>query len=72
MSSIGASHGKSGVQVSLRWIWQNDVAVTTKSGNKQHLIDDLDIFDWMLTDHEQAMANSATSPAGKPSFMCDA
>ena len=70
VTSIGAAHNKSGVQVALRWIYQHGVAVTTKSTNAAHLAQDLDIFDWKLTDAEQARADAATKPKGTPSFMC--
>ena len=70
VTSIGAAHQKSGVQVALRWIYQNGVAVTTKSTNPAHLADDLDLFDWSLTTDEKAQADAATSPKGTPSFMC--
>eukprot|EP00322_Chrysochromulina_rotalis_P029100 CAMPEP_0115847402 /NCGR_PEP_ID=MMETSP0287-20121206/10365_1 /TAXON_ID=412157 /ORGANISM="Chrysochromulina rotalis, Strain UIO044" /LENGTH=314 /DNA_ID=CAMNT_0003301237 /DNA_START=137 /DNA_END=1081 /DNA_ORIENTATION=- len=70
VTSIGKAHNKTGVQVALKWIWQNGVAVTTKSGNPAHLTEDLDIFNWELTDAEMAEANAATSPAGMPSFKC--
>ena len=70
VTSIGAAHNKSGVQVALRWIYQHGVAVTTKSTNAAHLAQDLDIFDWKLTDAEQARADAAAKPKGTPSFMC--
>ena len=71
MSSIGAAHNKTGVQVALRWIWENGAAVTTKSGNAAHLAQDLDLFSWSLAADEKARADAATSPAGNPSFMCN-
>ena len=70
VTSIGAAHNKSGVQVALRWIYQHGVAVTTKSTNAAHLAQDLDIFDWKWTDAEQARADAAAKPKGTPSFMC--
>ena len=70
VTRIGAAHNKSGVQVALRWIYQPGVAVTTKSTNAAHLAQDLDIFDWKLTDAEQARADAAAKPKGTPSFMC--
>ena len=72
VSRLGQAHGKSGVQVALKWIWQNGVAVLTKSGNPAHLKQDLDLFDWSLTSDEMASANAATTPKGAPSFMCHA
>ena len=70
VSALGATHNKSGPQVALRWICQHGVAVTTKSTNAAHLAQDLDIFDWKLSDAEQARADAATKPKGTPSFMC--
>ena len=34
------------------------------------LAEDLDIFDWSLSDSELARLDAATRPAGKPSFVC--
>eukprot|EP00656_Telonema_subtile_P031850 TRINITY_DN3488_c0_g1_i2.p1 TRINITY_DN3488_c0_g1~~TRINITY_DN3488_c0_g1_i2.p1 ORF type:complete len:345 (+),score=74.48 TRINITY_DN3488_c0_g1_i2:100-1134(+) len=72
VTSIGAAHNKTGVQVALRWIWQNGVTLTTKSANPSHLAADLDIFDWSLTDEEMKQLDAATTPKGTPSFMCTA
>ena len=72
VSSIGAAHNKSGAQVALRWIWQNGVAVTTKATKQLYLEEDIDLFDWELTADEMTKTNAATSPAGTPSFMCNA
>lgn len=70
VSSIGHNHGKSGVQVALRWIWQHGVAVTTKSSNVAHLQEDRDIFGWELSDAEMSDADASDTPPGSPSFMC--
>lgn len=70
VSEIGAAHNKSGVQVALRWIYQHGAAVTTKSGSAAHLRQDIDLFGWELTPDEMGRADAASSPAGKPSFMC--
>lgn len=70
-TSIAKAQNKTAAQVALRWIWQNGVALTTKSSSFEHLKEDLDIFDWSLTEEEMSKLNAATQPAGKPSFMCD-
>jgi diketogulonate reductase-like aldo/keto reductase len=70
--SIGAKHGKSGAQVSLRWIVQNGVAVAAESTNERHLASDLDIFDFELDAEDMAMLDAANSPSGHYSFRCDA
>ena len=49
---------------------EHGVAVTTKSGNPEHLRQDLELFDWSLTDAEMARADASTTPSGHPSFMC--
>jgi len=70
VTSIGKNHDKSGVQVALRWIYQHDVILTTKSGNPKHLLQDMDIFSWSLTDDEMEQLDAATTPSATPSFMC--
>jgi diketogulonate reductase-like aldo/keto reductase len=50
--SIGAKHGKSGVQVALKWILQHGVAVATQSTSLEHLEADLDVFDFELSEVE--------------------
>ena len=70
VTSIGKAHGKSGVQVALRWIWAQGVAVTTKSSNLAHLAADADLFDWQLTPKELAATDASNTPKGSPSFAC--
>ena len=70
MTGIGEAHGKSGAQVALRWIAQHGVPLSTKANSVKYLSEDIDIFDWSLTDTEMAHLDAATSPSGKPSFVC--
>jgi len=70
VSGIGSSHNKSGAQVSLRWVAQHGVPVSTKATDPKYLAQDLDIFGWSLSDAELARLDAATTPAGKPSFVC--
>jgi len=51
-SEIGRRYGKSGAQVALRWIIQSGAAVCTQTKKKSHFVEDLDIFDFNLTDEE--------------------
>jgi diketogulonate reductase-like aldo/keto reductase len=71
VTGIGGKHNATGAQVSLRWIYENGVSLTTKTTNEQHMQDDLDVFSFQLTADEKQALDSATSPAGKPSFMCN-
>ena len=69
-TAIGKRHGKSSVQVALKWIQQKDVAVVVKSGNPAHLASDIELFDWDLDAGDIATLDAKTTPSGKPSFMC--
>jgi diketogulonate reductase-like aldo/keto reductase len=72
VTGIGNAHNKSGAQVSLRWLVEHNIPVSTKSTSATHLQEDLDIFEWSLTADEKSQLDAATSPAGTPSFMCTA
>ena len=62
VTSIGAKHGKSGAQVSLRWQIQQGIPVIPKSDKEAHLKANLDLFDWTLSPVEMHMLTVATSP----------
>lgn len=70
VTKIGAQHNKTGVQVSLHWIWQHNVTVVTKSASPTHLEQDLDIFDWNLSEKEMRQLDESKRPSGTPSFLC--
>lgn len=50
--SIGESHGKSAVQIALRWLIQRGVAVIPKSITPKRIMQNFDIFDFALTPEE--------------------
>jgi len=53
LQSISEKHGKSEAQVALRWLLQQDcVAAIPKAASRQHRQENLDIFDFELTDDE--------------------
>ena len=54
VNAIAATHNKSSAQVALRWVVQQDIVVVTASDNTAHLMGDLDLFDWSLTQEEMA------------------
>ncbi|RDI24440.1 aldo/keto reductase [Lentzea flaviverrucosa] len=54
LSEIGAAHGKSVAQVVLRWLVQRDVVVIPKSVRAERMAENLDVFDFALTDDEMA------------------
>ena len=57
-TEIGRKYGKSFAQVALRWIVQNGAAFTTQSKKKEHFAEDLEIFDFELTEDEMATLNN--------------
>jgi D-galacturonate reductase len=40
------------LQISLRWIYEQGVSLVTKSYNKERMKQNLEIFDWSLTEEE--------------------
>ena len=62
VTKIGAAHGKSGAQVSLKWQVQLGIPVIPKTNNPQYLAENIDLFDWTLSDDEMALLTAATKP----------
>lgn len=54
LEGIAAAHGKSVVQVILRWHIQEGFSVIPGSTNPAHMRENIDIFDFSLTDEEMA------------------
>jgi 2,5-diketo-D-gluconate reductase A len=52
LTEIGAAHGKSVAQVVLRWLIQRDVVVIPKSVRIDRMRENIDVFDFALTDDE--------------------
>ena len=75
VSKIGQAHGVSGASVSLRWITQHGVPLSTKSTSAKHLASDLSIYSFTLSDEEMGQLDAAATPASNfpgssYSFMC--
>ena len=54
LQRIGAEHGKSPIQIGLRWLLQKGLAAIPKASSQAHLTANLDVFDWALSDDEMA------------------
>jgi len=63
VTEIGKAHGKTGAQVSLKWLVQQGIPVIPKSQNPVHLRQNMDLFDFELTSEEMARLTAATTPA---------
>jgi 2,5-diketo-D-gluconate reductase A len=67
LSEIGAAHSKSLAQVVLRWLIQRDVVVIPKSVRPDRMRENIDVFDFELTDDE--MARIAAMDTGTTLFF---
>ncbi len=56
--NIGNRYGKTSVQVVLRWLLQQDVAIIPKTWNKEHLAENIDIFDFELSEEDMQAVDS--------------
>ena len=52
LSEIGAKYGKTAAQVALRWNNQRGVVVLPKSTHKERIEQNIDVFDFSLTDED--------------------
>jgi 2,5-diketo-D-gluconate reductase A len=67
LTAIAEAHGKSVAQVALRWLIQRDVVVIPKSVRPERMAENLDIFDFILT--ESQMAQIATLETSESLFF---
>jgi diketogulonate reductase-like aldo/keto reductase len=65
LDRIGKAHGKSEAQVALRWLVQQGIVPIPRSSNPQHLADNLDVFDFTLSDTEMAEIGKLARPDGR-------
>ena len=54
LAEIGVAHGKSVAQVALRFLIQNVVVVIPKSTHRERMEENINVFDFALTDEEMA------------------
>ncbi len=67
LARIGAKYGKTGAQVMLRWNIQRGVVVLPKSTHKERMEQNLDVFDFALT--EEDMGEIAAMDTKTSSFF---
>ena len=58
ISAIAADHGVTSAQVILRWNLQKGVVVIPGSSNPDHIRENLDVFDFELTQAEMDRINA--------------
>ena len=57
IAKIAEAHGKTAAQVILRWMLQEGVVTFPKTTNPQHILDNIDVFDFELSEDEMARIN---------------
>ena len=67
LTEIGNAHGKSVAQVVLRWLIQRNVVTIPKSVRRERMEQNLDVFDFQLTDEDMALV--ATMDTGASLFF---
>ena len=67
LEKIGKKYGKTVAQVALRWLTQRDIVIIPKSVHVDRMEQNLDIFDFTLTDED--MAEIAKLDTGKSLFF---
>ena len=64
LGEIGKKYNKSAAQVGLRWIVQNGASFCTQSKKKSHFEEDLNVFDFSLSEDEMAKIWQLSGPMG--------
>ena len=54
LNEIGAAHGKTAAQVIIRWHIQEGFSVIPGTSNPEHIKENIDVFDFELSDEEMA------------------
>ena len=65
LTRIGEAHGKSAVQVTLRWLVQQGVVAIPRTSNRERLRENLAIFDFELSAAEMAAISDLARPDGR-------
>ncbi|HZC97599.1 MAG TPA: aldo/keto reductase, partial [Bradyrhizobium sp.] len=66
LARIGRTHGKTAAQVCLRWLVQQNVAAIPRTSKLERLSENIDIFDFELSDEEMSAISAIGSPGGRP------
>jgi 2,5-diketo-D-gluconate reductase A len=67
LTAIGNAHGKSAAQVVLRWLIERDVVVIPKSVRRERMVENIDVFDFELTDDD--MSRITAMDTGRSQFF---
>ena len=65
LARIGQAHGKTAAQVCLRWLVQQNVAAIPRTSKIERLSENIDIFDFALSDDEMRLISGWASAKGR-------
>ena len=65
LARIGQTHGKTAAQVCLRWLVQQNVAAIPRTSQIERLSENIDIFDFALSDDEMRQISRMGSAKGR-------
>lgn len=66
LKAIGRERGKTGAQVALRWLLQQEsVATIPRTSDPEHLAENLDVFDFRLSKGEMEAVGELAEPDGR-------
>jgi diketogulonate reductase-like aldo/keto reductase len=66
LTDIGRRHGKTGAQVALRWLMQQDViAAIPRSSNSARIAENIDVFDFKLDEDDMRRISALKRPDGR-------
>ncbi len=65
LAAIAQEHGRSIAQIALRWLVQQNVAAIPFSSNQQRMADNLNVFDFALTDDEMKRIAALARAGGR-------
>jgi 2,5-diketo-D-gluconate reductase B len=65
LARIGKTHGKTPAQVCLRWLVQQNVAAIPRTSRIERLSENIDVFDFALSEPEMQQVSRLASPKGR-------
>jgi 2,5-diketo-D-gluconate reductase B len=65
LAAIGRAHGKTAAQVCLRWLIQQGAVAIPRTSKIERLSENIDVFDFALSDAEMAQISTMGSAAGR-------
>jgi 2,5-diketo-D-gluconate reductase B len=65
LAGIGEKHRKSAAQVCLRWLLQQNIAAIPRTSKIERLSENIDLFDFELSDEEMRQVSAMSSPKGR-------